>query len=143
MNGPRRSTGKPRRWPLRGQATSRHSTSGTGSVRLVFDAGDELYRWQCHWFGGPVEAHLLEHARGLTESDEGTWGSDRSPRVRVRLPDHCSSWAGPAPDPGALAGTWVLKHSPHDPGAGGSRLAQAPVPGGPQDRHPGLGVMAA
>jgi hypothetical protein len=77
-----------------------------GTVWLVFDAGDELYRYQCYWFGGPSGDRVLEHDRVATDVQAVAWGMDRATRIRIRLPDHQTYWAGSAPNPGGFAGTW-------------------------------------
>ncbi len=80
-------------------------------VWLVFDAGGDLYHYQCYWFGGRAEDHLREHAQVTTEAEAVVWGLERSPRVRIRLSDHRTYWAGAAPDPGGFAGTWAPRPS--------------------------------
>jgi hypothetical protein len=35
------------------------------------------------------------------------WARSRTPRARIRLPDHRTYWAGTDPSPGGLAGAWT------------------------------------
>ncbi|MHB8505225.1 MAG: hypothetical protein ACYDEN_05825, partial [Acidimicrobiales bacterium] len=94
----------------------------------MFDAGDDLYRYQCYWFGGRGEGHVLEHARVPTDVEAVAWGLARTPSVRIRLPDHRTYWAGSAPNPGGFFGTWAPTQAPL-PSApyAGARPAPAPV----------------
>lgn len=104
MTRPPGSTGTGR-WLRRRRRPARRPNLATGTVWLAFDAGDGLYRYRCDWFGGPVDGHLLEQAGVAAQADAAARGLERSPSVRIRLPDHRTYWAGLVPDPGALAGS--------------------------------------
>lgn len=80
---------------------------GKGTAWLVFDAGGDLYQYQCYWFAGSSVDHLLEHTRAVTAADAVEWATARTPRARIRLSDHRTYWAGTGPDPGGFAGTWA------------------------------------
>ena len=96
-----------RRW-LRFRTGAKPSRAlGQGTAWLVFDAGGDLYQYQCYWFGGRGGDHVLEHARSATAADAVKWATARTPRARIRLADHRTYWAGAAPKPGGLAGTWT------------------------------------
>lgn len=79
---------------------------GQGTAWLLFDAGGDLFQYQCYWYGGSCGDHLLDHARTPAAADAVEWATARTPRARIRLPDHRTYWAGTAPDPGGFAGTW-------------------------------------
>jgi hypothetical protein len=98
--------------PPNGQGRRRSPRSRTGSVGkgtawLVFDAGGDLYQYQCYWFGGSCGDHLLEHSRAATAADAVKWATARTPQARIRLSDHRTYWAGTGPNPGGFAGTWA------------------------------------
>ncbi len=96
-----------RRW-LRFRTGAEPSRAvGEGTAWLVFDAGGDLYQYQCYWFGGRCGDHLLEHARSATAADAVKWATARTPRTRIRLADHRTYWAGAAPKPAGFAGTWT------------------------------------
>lgn len=97
------------------RSDSRARSAGQGSAWLIFDAGGDLYRYQCYWFGGSCDDHLLEHARVRTATDAVTWARARTPRARIRLPDHRTYWAGTGQQPPGFAGTWVPDRPVHDP----------------------------
>ena len=104
-----------RRW-LRFRAGAESSRAvGEGTAWLVFDAGGDLYQYQCYWFGGRCGDHLLEHTRSATAADAVNWAAARTPRARIRLPDHRTYWAGAAPRPEGFAGTWTPDRTERHP----------------------------
>ena len=78
---------------------------GQGSAWLVHDAARDCYH--CYWLVGPADAHLLEHTDALSAAVAVEWARSRTPRARIRLPDHRTYWAGTDPSPGGLAGAWT------------------------------------
>jgi hypothetical protein len=80
--------------------------AGEGLAWLIFDAGGGLFQYQCYWKGGHCDDHLIEHARMATDTDAVDWAAARTPRARIRMPDHRTYWAGSAPRPNGFAGTW-------------------------------------
>jgi hypothetical protein len=80
---------------------------------LVFDAGGDLYQYQCYWFGGSGGDHLIERTRAATAADAVKWATARTPRSRIRLSDHRTYWAGTSPNPGGFAGTWAPDRPDH------------------------------
>ncbi len=52
-----------------GPAACDPCSSGTGVVGLVFDAGDDLFRYRCSAFSGTAEGYLRERARLPTDVD--------------------------------------------------------------------------
>lgn len=85
---------------------SRSRQVGKGQAWLVFDAGGELFKYQCYWMGGHSDDHLIEHGRVATDVDAVAWGAARTPRSRIRMPDHVTYWAGPGPRPNGFARSW-------------------------------------
>ena len=80
--------------------------SGKGTAWIVFDAGGDLFKYRCYWFGGPCEDHLVESTGVATDVDAVSWAAARTPMVRIRLPDHRTYWAGTRPAPTGFFGTW-------------------------------------
>jgi hypothetical protein len=77
---------------------------GQGIASLVFDAAADGYH--CYWLVGPSADHLIEQAQVATASEAVSWAAARTPRARLRSPDHQTRWAGTDPTPGGFAGTW-------------------------------------
>ena len=75
-----------------------------GTAHLVYDQAADVYH--CYWFGGRSDDHLIEHAEVATAADAVAWAKSRTPRARIRLPDHRTYWAGASPSPGGFAGIW-------------------------------------
>jgi hypothetical protein len=75
-----------------------------GIAHLVYDQAADVY--QCYWFGGRSADHLIEHSEVTTAADAVAWAEARTPRARIRLPDHRTYWAGTAPSPDGFAGIW-------------------------------------
>lgn len=86
---------------------SRGRALGDGTAWLVFDAGGDFHQYQCYWYGGSCGDHLLEHTRAATAADAVRWATARTARVRIRLSDLRTYWAGTGPSPGGFAGTWA------------------------------------
>ena len=78
---------------------------GQGAAWLVHDAARDCYH--CYWLVGPANAHLLEHTDALSAAVAVEWAQSRTPRARIRLPDHRTYWAGTDPSPGGFAGAWT------------------------------------
>lgn len=83
---------------------------GQGTARLVSDAARDCYH--CYWLVGPADDHLLEHAEVPSAAIAVEWARSRTPRARIRLPDHRTYWAGTDPAPGGFAGTWTQPVQP-------------------------------
>jgi hypothetical protein len=84
----------------RGLATHRPP----GIAQLVFDKDAGVYH--CYWLAGRSDDHLVEHAQVATAAEAVAWAAARTPRARIRLPDHRTYWAGTGPNPGGFAGIW-------------------------------------
>jgi hypothetical protein len=97
-----------------------------GTAWLVFDAGTDLFKYQCFWFAGPGGDQLVGQARARTDGRAVAWGLERTPQVRIRLPSHQTYWAGTARCPVTLAGRWST-----DVGASPSASAGHPSTGAP------------
>ena len=83
-----------------------HKThTGEGTAWLVAD-GAEPSGFNCYWYVGPAEDHLVEHAHVSNATAAVAWGRTRTPRVRIRTSDRRSSWAGTAPPPAGITLTW-------------------------------------
>jgi hypothetical protein len=95
-----------------------------GTAQLVYDQAADVY--QCYWFGGPADDHLIEHMEVATAAEAVAWAEGRTPRARIRLPDHRTYWAGASPSPGGFAGVWKPSASPTTSSRGEPAL-QAPV----------------
>lgn len=80
--------------------------TGHGTAWLIFDAGGDLFMYQCYWFGGQGGDHLLEHARASSATEAVVWAAARTPRARIRMADHRTYWAGQEADPGGFSGVW-------------------------------------
>jgi hypothetical protein len=80
--------------------------AGEGFAWLIFDAGGDLFQYQCYWMGGHCDDHLIEHARMATDAEAVGWAAARTARARIRMPDHRTYWAGSAPCPNGFAGIW-------------------------------------
>jgi cytidine deaminase len=83
----------------------RRTRTGDGTAWLVVDSVNGEY--MCYWYAGPGDGQLMERARVADASDAVAWGRLRTSRVRIRTPDHCTSWAGTAPTPQGFNHTWV------------------------------------
>lgn len=81
---------------------------GTGQAWLVYDAGSEAFHYQCYWMGGHCDDHLLEHGRTVTDVEAVAWAAARTPRARIRMPDHVTYWAGSGPLPRGFARSWPV-----------------------------------
>jgi len=80
---------------------------GKGQAWLIFDAGGELFKYQCYWMGGHGDTHVIEHARKVTDVDAVAWAAARTPRARIRMPDQLTYWAGTAPPPRKNRRSWL------------------------------------
>ncbi len=78
---------------------------GQGTAWLVYDATRGCYH--CYWLVGPADDHLIEHAEALNAAVAVEWARSRTPKARIRLPDHRTYWAGIDPAPGGFAGAWT------------------------------------
>jgi hypothetical protein len=86
---------------------SRHKPrTGDGTAWLVAD-GAEPTGFNCYWFTGRAEDHMVEHAHLVGATAAVAWGRGRTPRVRIRTADTRSWWAGSAPRPAGIALTWI------------------------------------
>ena len=99
-----------------------------GVAQLVFDKNADVYH--CYWLAGRSADHLVEHAQVVTAADAVAWAAARTPRARIRLPDHRTYWAGTGPNPGGFAGVW-------QPAAPTTRSTPHPQPGTevPTEQH--------
>lgn len=84
----------------------RRQPIGRGQAWLVFDAGGDLFSYQCYWMAGECDDHLVEHALVLTDADAVAWAAARTPRARIRMPDHVTYWAGRESPPSGLYRSW-------------------------------------
>lgn len=85
---------------------SRSRRAGKGQAWLIFDAGGELFKYQCYWMGGHCDDHLIEHGQAVTDVDAVAWGAARTPRSRIRMPNHVTYWAGFGPRPNGFSRSW-------------------------------------
>lgn len=85
---------------------SRRSQRDEGRAWLIFDAGGELFQYQCYWMGGPCDDHLREHARAVSDADGVAWAAQRTSHARIRMPDHVTYWAGTGPRPAGFSRSW-------------------------------------
>ena len=83
---------------------------GQGTAWLVYDAARDCYH--CYWLVGPADDHLVEHTEAPSAAVAVEWARSRTPRARIRLPDHRTYWAGTDPAPGGFAGTWTAASRP-------------------------------
>jgi hypothetical protein len=76
---------------------------GTGTAWIIVDVvqGDYL----CYWYIGDQEDRLVEHVRASTAAAAADWGRGRTPRVRIRMGDGRTYWAGSGM-PEGYAGRW-------------------------------------
>jgi hypothetical protein len=95
---------------------------GKGTAWLVFDAKRNSY--QCYWQVGPADDHVVEHAIVASAEAAVEWAETRTPRARIRLPDHQTYWAGTDPSPEGYAGIWA-------PGPA-QAATTLPLPSGPE-----------
>jgi hypothetical protein len=98
---------------------------GHGIVSLVCDTSGDSYH--CYWLVGPAEDHVVEQGTASSAAGAIEWARARTPRVRIRLPDHRTYWAGTDPDPGGFAGPWTAAtDAPVRPLVTSSSEGQAP-----------------
>ena len=100
---------------------TRPRQAGKGQAWLIFHAGEELFNYQCYWMGGHCDDHLIEHGQAVTDIDAVAWAAARTPRARIRLPDHVTYWAGSAPRPNGFSRSW-------QPPSATARRAPVPAP---------------
>jgi hypothetical protein len=107
LNAPRHQA--PRYRPRRRFGTRRTQRPaawiGHGTAWLVHDADRDCYH--CYWLVGPANGHLVEHADAPNAGVAVEWARSRTPRARIRLPDHRTYWAGTDPAPAGFAGSWT------------------------------------
>ena len=89
---------------------------GRGTAWLAYDAARDCYH--CYWLVGPADDHLVEHAEAPSAAVAVEWARSRTPRARIRLPDHRTYWAGTEPAPTGFAGTWTAPSPASSPVAG-------------------------
>jgi hypothetical protein len=77
---------------------------GTGTAWLVANRIDGGFF--CYWYVGKTGDHLRERARAATAAAAVRWGRDRTQRVRIRMLDARTYWAGGGPLPNGYAGRW-------------------------------------
>lgn len=115
-----------RRVSLR-RTSSRSRRIGQGLAWLVFDAGGDLFRYRCYWMGGHCDDHLIEQAQVATDRDAVAWAAVRTPRARIRQPDHVTYWAGSGARPDGFSRSWrppeVVARSVGAPGPATARAA--------------------
>jgi cytidine deaminase len=80
---------------------------GTGTAWIVVDRlqGD----YPCYWYTGSQGGRLVEQARADTAAAAVEWGRARTPRVRIRMSDARTYWAGAGDVPDGYAGRWDEK----------------------------------
>jgi hypothetical protein len=88
------------------RSKSRPPQVGKGLAWLLFDAGGELFKYQCYWMGAHCDDHLIEHARTVTGVDAVAWAASRTPQARIPMPDHITYWAGRGPRPSGFSRSW-------------------------------------
>jgi hypothetical protein len=91
-----------------GQApmTRRHEARrGEGTAWLVADGG--RHDFVCYWYNGPSGDRLADHARVATAAEAVAWGRGRTPRVRIRMADGLTYWAGTATRPRTFSHSWI------------------------------------
>jgi hypothetical protein len=78
---------------------------GTGIVSLEADVlrGDYL----CQWYGGADDDVLAERGRAGSARTAVRWALARSPRVQILTGAGDLLWAGTAPRPDEISGTWT------------------------------------
>jgi hypothetical protein len=54
--------------------------AGSGTAWLIFDAGDDLYRYWCYQMTGPDGDHMAESARLVTDLNPAVLAEGRSRR---------------------------------------------------------------
>ena len=89
---------------------------GRGTAWLAYDAARDCYH--CYWLVGPADDHLVENAEAPSAAVAVEWARSRTPRARIRLPDHRTYWAGTEPAPTGFAGTWTAPSPAPSPVAG-------------------------
>jgi hypothetical protein len=76
-----------------------------GMAWIVFDHGRNDYL--CYWYNGPNGGNcLLGQAHAPTASQAVDWGRARTPKVRIRMGDAETYWAGSGAAPEGFAGLW-------------------------------------
>lgn len=104
-----------RRISLRGGAI-RPRQRGEGQAWLIFHADDRLFNYQCFWMGGHCDDHLIERAQAVTHIDAVALAAARTPRARIRLPDHVTYWARSAPTPQRVSPLAAATERDSEPG---------------------------
>ncbi len=74
--------------------------------------------YHCYWLVGPADDHLVEHTNAPSAAVAVEWARSRTPRARIRLPDHHTYWGGPDPAPGGFPGAWTAAGPTTTPPAG-------------------------
>jgi hypothetical protein len=76
-----------------------------GMASIVFDRGRNDYL--CYWYNGANGGNrLLGQAHAPTASQAIDWGRARTPKVRIRMGDAKTYWAGRGAAPAGFAGVW-------------------------------------
>ena len=83
----------------RGLATHRPP----GIAELVFNKDAGVYH--CYWLAD-APTTIWGDAQVATAAEAVAWAAARTPRARIRLPDHRTYRAGTGPNPGGFAGIW-------------------------------------
>jgi hypothetical protein len=96
---------------------------GQGTAWIVHDAARDCYH--CYWLVGRPNDHLIERATETSAANAVQWARSRTPKARIRLPDHQTYWAGTEHTPPGFAGTWPTP----------TRSTIAPAPRFPQTRQ--------
>jgi hypothetical protein len=95
-------------------------------VSLLYDASRQTYL--SYWFIGKSEDQLIEQARTPDATAAVEWGRARTPRVRIRMPDQRTYWAGTDPAPAGFAGIWMPQAAA--PSAADARMGDGDGPAG-------------
>jgi hypothetical protein len=77
-----------------------------GFAWLIFDAGGDLYRYQCDRMGSRCDDYMIERAGIATDTEAVGCAAARTTRARIRMPEHCTYRATSGPCPSGPAGTW-------------------------------------
>ena len=77
---------------------------GTGPVWIVVDRVTDDYF--CYCYTGMEGGRLVEQGRADTAAAAVDWGRARTPRVRIRMNDARTYWAGEGAVPAGYAGRW-------------------------------------
>lgn len=79
---------------------------GSGTVWIVVDRDNDDY--PSYWYTGAEGGRLVEQGRAATAAAAVEWGRARTPRVRIRMSDGRTYWAGDGDVPEGYAGRWAV-----------------------------------